>query len=230
MQIQAGFQAYGPTNTATNVGNSSAYAATANRFDDSTSGNVAVSEAAKRLSQSESIYTVSTGQGDRDVDLDTFFQRQPVAEADLFDTSKLLLPNAQNIQALQDHLSKIFPDFLARHDIPEAPESIRYDQTGQLVLPADYPYADQLKQALAQEESIAYELRALNALSSHYAAIKELEPFHEAAAAATSQAELDALIEQFSHLLRDDRSYPSVELTLSSEGQVTATSEGNRLA
>jgi len=195
-----------------------------------TSGNdVSLSEQAKRLDESESVYTLSTGKGDKDVDLDTYFEPKPATEASILDLDGLLLPNEQNVKALQDHLSKAFPDLLSKYNIPEAPESIQYDAEGQMVLPADYPYAEQLKQALKEEPGIAKELSTVNALASHLAALKELEPYHQEMDVASSQAEIDAIIDKYSHLLTDNRNYPSVELSFTRDGQVTVQSDQKAL-
>jgi len=194
------------------------------------SGNtVFLTEEAKQLSESESVYTLSTAKGDKEYDLDTYFQAKPAHEGDIFDIGGLLLPNEQNVSALQNHLSKVFPDFLSRHNIPEAPESITYDGKGQIVLPADYPYADQLKQALEEERDIAKELSTVNALASHLAAFKELEPFRQEMDKANSQAEIEAIIDKYSFLLGENRQYPSVELSFTEEGKLTVSSEGSAL-
>ncbi|MCP4595308.1 hypothetical protein [Neptuniibacter sp.] len=205
-------------------------AATIGRSESVNGKDISVSEEAKRLNESNSVYTLSTAGGDREYDLDSYFEPKPAHEASLLDLDSVLLPNTQNVSVLQDHLSKIFPEFLSRHDIPEAPETIRYDYAGQVVLPADYPYADQLKQALKEEPAIARELSTVNALASHLAALKELEPYHQEMEKAATKAEIDAVIDKYSHLLSDNRSYPEVELSFIKEGQVTVTSKGNAVA
>lgn len=178
------------------------------RSDYESGNQVSLSEDAKRLSESESVYTLKTAGGDRDVDLDSYFEPKTNATGDLFDLDSLLLPSSENLLALQDHLSGILPGFLQRHDIPEMPSEIRYDGAGNPVFPADYAYADQFRQALKEEPAVAREMSTLNALSSHVAALKALEPFHEAYEQAGSQAEIDAVLEQFSHLLGENRRYP----------------------
>jgi hypothetical protein len=201
-----------------------------NGRSDSTSGKtLSISDQAKRLSESESVYTLNTGAGDKQYDLDSYFDPQAQASSSLLSLDGLLLPSSQNVSALQDHISKVFPDFLSRNNIPEAPSSIQYDGEGKIVLPADYPYADQLKQALTDDPAMAKELSTVNALSSHLAALKSLEPFHEEYDSAQSQAEIDAIIDKYSYLFGDNRTYPQVQLSFDQEGHVSVQSDGKAL-
>lgn len=229
MYISSNYQSSSLMGTNPNDSGQNAALANSGRSASVNGNTVFLTEEAKQLSESESIYTLSTAKGDKEYDLDSYFQAKPAHEGDVFDIEGLLLPNQQNVSALQDHLSKVFPDFLSRHNIPEAPESINYDSKGQIVLPADYPYADQLKQALKEEPAIAKELSTVNALASHLAAFKELEPYRQEMDKANSQAEIDAIIEKYSYLLGDNRQYPSVELSFTEEGKLTVTSEGSAL-
>lgn len=191
-------------------------------------GNVSLSAEAQAASNSNAVYRMNTGSGDREIDLATYFEPKQ-QQGDLFSIDDLLLPSSENVQALQDHLAKIFPDFLSRHNIPEAPSSISYDTVGKIVLPADYPYADQLKQALQEEPAIARELSTTNALASHLAALKQLEPYHQEMDKAQTQAEIDAVIDRYSHLLHDNASYPEVSLSFTNEGRMTVMADGAAL-
>ncbi len=181
----------------------------------------------QRVSAADDVYPMDTGKGEENLSLSTYFAGGYSTPSLSLDG--LLMPTEKNVQALQSHISKAFPDFLAANDIPEAPDSIRYDNNGNMVLPADYPYADELKAALAENPAMARELSTANALSSHLAALKELEPFHEEYAQAQNQAEIDAIIDKYSHLLSDNHSYPEIALMFSDEGKLSITANGRGL-
>ncbi len=186
-----------------------------------------ISALGQTVSAAEDVYPMDTGKGEENLSLSTYFNggySSPTLSLD-----GLLMPTEGNVQALQDHISKVFPDFLAANNIPEAPDSIRYDSSGNMVLPANYPYADELKTALEANPAMAKELSTANALSSHLAALKELEPFHEEYAQAQNQAEIDAIIDKYSHLLSDNRSYPEIALMFSDEGKLSITADGRGL-
>ncbi|HEY7772560.1 MAG TPA: hypothetical protein VIC26_05240 [Marinagarivorans sp.] len=179
---------------------------------------VSISPAAQRLAQSDSAYVMNTSKGDRVVDLATFFE-PPDGPVDL-DSIPLLLPSEANVKTLQSQFSKVFPDFLQSHGIPEAPAEIRFDDHGQLVLPADYAHADTLKAALTDEPALMKQLRTVNALASHVAALQEALPFHEEYARATSQAQIDAVIAKYQYLFDDYRRGPEVALAFAKSGNM----------
>ncbi|TCK02665.1 hypothetical protein [Marinobacterium mangrovicola] len=190
---------------------------------------VQLSVEAQQLSRSESVYSMETAAGKREVDLDSYFS--PAGEVTDLDSQlgSLLMPNPANLRALQDHISKVFPDFLSANGIPEAPQTIRYDDSGQLQLPDDYPYADQLTAALDENPAMARELHTAAGLASHVAALQSLEPFNEEAARAQSQAEMDALVDKYSYLFGADRSYPSIALHFSGEGALSIKADGESM-
>ncbi len=188
-----------------------------------------ISEEGKALSQSDHVYRMETGNGGRYVDLESFFEPKPGLQR-LDDLGQILIPSIDNVNALQDHLSIVFPEFLKEHGIPAAPESVRYGRDGDMILPTDYPYADKLKSALESSPAMENELRTLNALSSHVAALQQLEPFHYEMSQASNQAEMDAIVERYQHLLGDNRRYPEVALSFDALGKVNVTSDGSTLA
>ncbi|GAA0680501.1 hypothetical protein GCM10009104_01060 [Marinobacterium maritimum] len=187
-----------------------------------------ISALGQTVAAAEDVYPMDTGKGERNLSLSTYFAGGYSGPG--LSLEGLLMPTEKNVRALQNHISKVFPDFLADNGIPEAPDSIRYDSSGNMVLPADYPYADELKTALEQEPAMARALSTTNALSSHLAALKELEPFNEEYAQAQSQAEIDAVIEKYSHLLTDNRRYPEITLLFSDDGKLTIAADGTALA
>src|SRR5574343_1175260 len=89
------------------------------------------------------IYDVGTGQVALDIDA-YFTPPRPGEQVDL-NTLPLLMPTENNLRALSQHIAKRLPDALKAYDIPSAPAYVRYDNSGQLVLPDNYPYADKFK-------------------------------------------------------------------------------------
>ncbi len=72
-------------------------------------------------------------------------------------------------------------------------------------------------------------LSTVNGLSSHLAALQSLQPMHDELDAATSQAEIDSILQRFSHLLNDNARYPEVGLSFSPDGQLQMTTESRPL-
>ena len=197
----------------------------------SSSDRVDLSDESLKLARSDSVYAMDTGAGSRHLDLDTHFLPQAATGAGtLHDLDGLLMPSSKNVHALSEHLSSVFPDFLQSYGIPEAPAKISFDRSGQLVLPLDYPYADELKQAFADTPAMERELQTVNALSSHVAALQALEPFHQEFALANTDAQRELIITRYSHLLSDNRTYPEVSLNFSRDGALTITADGETLA
>ena len=141
----------------------------------------------------------------------------------------LLMPSQQNVDTLTAHISKVFPEFLADNNIPLAPKEISYDNQGQLQLPADYPYADELRAALNDNPSMARQLSTVNALTSHVVEMRKSIPFQEEYAAASSQAEANAVIEKYSHLFWGNRRNDSIALSFSENGSLTMTANGKNV-
>jgi len=183
---------------------------------------VSISAEGKQKSESSSVYTMHTASGSREIDLAKHFEKQD--SAGLLDFSDILLPNKDNVNALQSYISQVFPDFLARHGIAQAPETISYDNQGQMVLPADYPYAEQLKSALKQDSVMDRTLRNSYGLASQYSALASLAPMRQEADAAKNQAELNAVFDRYSHLLNDNAKYPEPTFSFSASGELSILS------
>ncbi len=169
-----------------------------------------------------------TDKGRMNIDLDSYFSNTPPSTGffNLNELPPLLMPSAENINALTEHVSTRFKQLLADYDIPSAPEKITFDNAGKMQVPIDYPYANELHGALEENIGMGRELRALNALSSHAAAIQERMPFIEEMGNASSKAETDRIIAKYSHLLSDNNSHKSMALIFSSEGDVSVTADG----
>ena len=178
--------------------------------------------------ENSSKYTMFTDKGNIDVDLDNLFSNDPNSTGfkSIGDLPPLLLPSSENIKAMSSHVSGRFKQMLAEYNIPSAPEKMTHDNQGKMHLPADYPYADELNQALEENPGIARELSTVNALTSHYVAIQERMPFIEEMGNASSQAETDKVIAKYSHLLHDNHSYKSLALMFSQDGDLSITADG----
>ncbi|WP_209003956.1 hypothetical protein [Labrenzia sp. CE80] len=175
----------------------------------------------------DKIYSANTGNGFEELDFDAYFSDTPSAPKSLEDVG-FLLPSADNIAALTEHASARFQQVLDSYGIP-APDNISYDERGNMKLPADYQYRDELEQALEENPGLDRELRTLNALASHYAEIQKLAPFREEYSAAGTQAEIDAVLQRYNHLLKDNNSYSKIALNFSDDGSISLTADGNEI-
>ncbi|MDH4275800.1 MAG: hypothetical protein OEW08_12255 [Gammaproteobacteria bacterium] len=175
---------------------------------------------------------LDTTHGRIPLDLDDYFK--PISEesqgASFLTAHPLLLPSQRNIDVLTAHASAKLKELLAQNNIPSAPASIKYDSEGNMQLPSDYPYASQFKQALDNNPPLAKNLRSINALASHWAEIKKRIPFHQEYAAASSQAEADAVVEKYSYLFSRNQHYSSIELHFSTNGLLSVTADGELLS
>ena len=138
----------------------------------------------------------------------------------------LLLPSPANIQALSDYVSQEMPGFLAANGIPEAPASVSYDRYGQLQLPADYPYAEQFKVALAEAPALARSMQTAAALTSHQVEMQKSLPFHEEYTAAASSAEAAAVVAKYAWLFADNRPAAQIALQFSADGRMSLSADG----
>lgn len=112
---------------------------------------------------------LDTSNGKEALDIDDYFA--PKGNVDL-DKVSLLMPSANNIDALSNHASTKLQDLIKEYNIPEGPDKITYDTAGNIKFPADYPYADELKQALKENDGLARELSTISALTSHFAGMQ----------------------------------------------------------
>ena len=140
------------------------------------------------------------------------------------------MPTQQNIAALAKDVSAKMPGFLSAHGIPSAPASITYDNMGQIQLPADYPYADAFKQALADQPSMERELRTTAALTSSMVEMNKSMPFQQEYLAANSRAEADAVVAKYSYLFSNNQHADLIALNFAANGALSLTHDGQALA
>lgn len=162
-----------------------------------------------------------------DQGLDELFSNTPDnRHRGLSELPSLLLPSAENITAISEHVSLRFKEMLADYNIPSSPETITYNNEGKMILPSDYEYADELKQALKENPGIERELSTVNALTSHYVEMQKARPFHEEYAAAQSQAQIDAVVDKYSYLFNGNRKNSSIALSFSQDGTLSLMADG----
>jgi len=192
------------------------------------SGKAAAESKAPEKSAPSAIAEMVTDKGNINIDLDSYFSNTPSTTgfSNLNDLPPLLMPSEQNISALTEHVSERFKQLLKDHNIPSAPDKITFDNEGKMQIPIDYPYANELNDALEENTGIGRELRSLNAISSHAAAIQERMPFIKEMGEASSKVETDRIIAKYSHLLHDNHSYKSMALMFSDQGDVSVTADG----
>jgi hypothetical protein len=167
-----------------------------------------------------------TSKGNIPLNLDEYFANTPQKPvANLMDVP-LLMPSAQNIQALSNHVSGRFSQMLSDYDIPEAPAEITYDREGKIHFPDDYAYSEQLTQALEENPGIARELSTINALTSHYVEIQKRMPMIEEMQKANSQADIDSILAKYQDLITDNGSYSSIALNFNKEGNIVPMADG----
>ncbi len=158
------------------------------------------------------------------MDIDAYFTAT-TEPADL-DSIPLLAPTPENIDALSKYASEKLKKLLQDYDIPNAPETIIYDVTGQIQLPKDYAYADEFKQMLNDNPSLERELSTINALTSYFVAMQPSLEFSMAYMAATSDAQRAAALAKYSYLFSNTPHYASIALSISADGTITPTADG----
>jgi len=174
---------------------------------------MAQSENNQGTAPTRSQLAMDTNQGHLDVDLDSYLNPTPQAGPINLDDIPLLLPTAHNVDTLSKYSEEKFRDLLEQYNIPEPPANIEFDGEGKLMLPPDYPYANELKQAFADHPGVENALRTTTALASHYAGIMESAAFRDEMMTARNQADQDRIIQKYSHLFDDNR--PGAQIVLS---------------
>lgn len=172
---------------------------------------------------------LDTDQGQIEIDIDAYFDPQsaPTYKAIPGATlPPLLSPTSVNMKALLNHASAKLQGALEANNIPDAPSQIAFDNQGQLLLPADYPYADQLKGMFQKELGLERELRTLNALSSHLVGSEDSVAFSNEYQMANSKAAVDAVLAKFSFLFNSNRPSAQIALNFRPDGQLQITADG----
>lgn len=190
--------------------------------------NTAAANAAAKTAIGPANPVLDTAAGPQETDIDAYFTPKTAPGARL-SFPPLLVPTARNIDTLSAHASAKLAQLLADNGIPSAPAEITYGPDGKINLPADYPYADRLKQALAEDPATDRTLRTVNALASHYVGLQESAAFSEEYAAAASQAEMDAILAKYSNLFSTHRRYADIALRFAPDGSLSVTANDKPL-
>lgn len=170
-----------------------------------------------------------TTKGTMELDIKSYLA-PPASQGVNLKSVPLLLPNQKNIEALSNYISAHMPAFLADNGIPAPPASITYDTAGQIQLPADYPYAAEFKQALEDNPVMARALRTTSALTSHMVEMNKSIPFQQEYAAATSQAQIEAVVAKYHYLFSANRHYDRIALNFTANGILSITHDGKPLS
>jgi hypothetical protein len=164
---------------------------------------------------------MDTNHGYKEINLDDYFSMKPAQSPVNLDDIPLLMPTAHNVEVLSKYSETRFKNLLSEYNIPTPPATIEFDAAGQLVLPADYPYAAELKQALSEQPDVERALSATAAIASHYAGIMEGAAFRDEMSIARSKADEDRIVQKYNYLFDDNR--PAVQTILA------FTEDGNML-
>lgn len=181
---------------------------------------------AEQAGDTDNSVSMDTNLGTHDIALDDYFTPQPQTGTVSLESCPLLLPTGDNIQAIQQYISGKIPTLLTSHGIPQAPESVRYGPDGQMILPDNYPYADEFKQAVNDDPALANAMKTVSVLTEVAAAAQKTEGFRQAYEAASSPEEIAAVLNRFSYLFSADHQNADVALTFNSAGEMGLAVDG----
>lgn len=180
-------------------------------------------QASQGQAQSSTV-RLDTVRGPLDLDPERYFNPPPgTSMSDL----PVLLPSAANIQALSRHASDGVARALADKGIPSPPASMSIDSAGRLQLPADYPYATQFRQALAERPALARQIDTVNGLSTVVAELQATEA-QQGYTATTALAGGDGSALR-SRLPSTSSRPPQINLVFGADGRLTVTADGKPL-
>lgn len=196
-----------------------------------------VSAKGSRVDNVSAEYTLpmDTNKGNVKINLDSYFESMaPSSEPRSLLDIPLLLPTAHNVDTLAKYSEQKFKDLIQQYNIPKPPATIEFDQEGQLVLPSDYPYSAQLKQAFSENPQVERILSTTAAIASHYAGIMESQPFRDEMSTARNQADRDRIVEKYNYLFDDNRQGMQIILSFLDDGSMliggrSSTNENNAL-
>ena len=166
------------------------------------------------------VFAMDTNHGQNKINLDEYLTPKPHSGPVGLKDIPLLLPTAHNIDTLSKYSESKFKDLLQQYDIPSPPATIEFDGEGKLVMPADYPHAADLKQALEDNPGIENALRTTAALASHYAGIMEGQAFRDEMSTARNQADQDRIVQKYSYLFDDNRPQAQIVLAFLDDGSM----------
>ncbi|UUO21958.1 hypothetical protein FGD67_01135 [Colwellia sp. M166] len=179
-------------------------------------------------SNEHAVFNMNTTQGDQqEINLDEYLTPGLQSGSVNLNDIPLLLPTAHNIDTLSKYSQKEFNALLAKYDIPSPPATIEFDTEGKLVLPTDYAYAAELKQAFAENPKVENALRTTAALASHYAGIMEGQAFRDEMSIAKTQADRERIADKYSYLFDDNRQGKHIILRFLDDGSMLLGEKNN---
>lgn len=117
------------------------------------------------------VVALETAKGKKNINIDEYFSPKP-GNINLDDLD-FLLPNAQNIDTLSTHASAKFKQLLQKYNIPEGPEQISFGTDGQIRMPSNYPYSEEVRSMLSENPAMERELSTIAALTSHHVGMQK---------------------------------------------------------
>lgn len=171
-----------------------------------------------------------TDQGLLELGIDAYFTPSYGGASTSDDLPPLLGPTQGNVDALTRHIETRMPAFLEKAGIPNAPAHLAYGADGDLELPSDYPHAAEFKAALATDPALDRELRTTAAIASHLVEMRKAIPFQREYAAASTRAQIDAVVAKYLPLLSGADRAEEIRLDFGSDGSLTATHDGKPLS
>ncbi|WP_321531503.1 hypothetical protein [uncultured Desulfuromonas sp.] len=234
-----GYDVYGMTNRSTSQSTSAMdQSQTSSAGQSTVQDRVTLSPQARELAESQATSqvktaataTFNTNKGDIEMDIEAYFSpKQSSFSGGIDSLPPFLFPTENNINALAKHISSTMPGLMNDYGIPVAPETIQYDTKGQLVLPNDYPYAEEFTQMLDENPSFAREMSTVNALSSQLAGMQRAAEFQEESEG-MSDSEIAALMSKYSDLFDGKHSAGEFSLGFTEDGLLQVSVNGEQVA
>jgi len=169
---------------------------------------------------------LDTNQGKIGLDIEEYLTPSPQAGPIDLMSVPLLLPTEHNINALSQYSENAFRDLLSQYNIPSPPANIEFDAEGKLILPAEYPHAAELRQALNENPGVEKALSTLSALASHYAGIMEGAAFRDEMATARNRADEERIVQKYAYLFDDNRPGAQIVLSFLNDGSLLVGKKG----
>lgn len=172
--------------------------------------------------------SLDTNKGTKEINLDDYLTpKAPSKQAVGFhNLPPLLLPTQHNVDTLANYSEQKMRSLMQEYDIPVPPTTIEFDQEGGIVLPSDYQYASQLKQALNDNPVVSRAIRTTGAIASQYAGILEGQPFRDEMSTARTQADRDRIVDKYGYLFDDNRSPIRIVLSFLDDGSMLVGAKG----
>ncbi|MBB1487758.1 hypothetical protein [Oceanospirillum sediminis] len=146
------------------------------------------------------IYTHSVAGQGRQGESDRYKDRaQDVISQRKFKDSRELSFTSIGVQDLPLDAARKFYQVRLQYGIPLPPEELSFDAEGNLILPADYPYAYQMKQAFEQSPDLRRMIQEYSVQASSFAEIQSRMPFADAEQDDVARARFEQMVRMSSY-------------------------------